>query len=253
MPRRPRVEETGFHHIINRGVARGDIFLKPDDFEKFLDIVLEAKERYDFTIHALCLMTNHYHLLIETKSENLSLIARQINSKYAQYFNKQYKRVGPLWQGRFKNYFVHDKGYLYILIRYIERNPLKANITKAIGKYQWSSSTFVLLGKQEELMHGSMLYEKELFASLDRELSKDDMLKLEKLQKTTYTKEEEGTRRQKQNTLQEYFNKITSLKQRDISIKQAVLDGYKQSEIADFLKVSRTTISKSIAKRKNNG
>lgn len=253
MPRRPRVEEIGFHHIINRGVARGNIFLRPADFEKFLGITLEAKERYDFTVHALCLMTNHYHLLIETKNENLSLIARQINSKYAQYFNKEYKRVGPLWQGRFKNYFVHDEGYMYVLIRYIERNPLKANITKTIGKYLWSGSTFLLLGKQEELMCGSMLYEKELFASLDMELSEDDMLKLEKLQKTTYAKEEEGIRRQKQNTLEEYFGSIASLKQRDISIKKAVLDGYKQSEIADFLKVSRTTISKSIAKRKNNG
>ena len=252
MPRRPRVEEIGFHHIINRGVARSNIFLKLDDFEKLLGITLEAKERYDFTVHALCLMTNHYHLLIETKSENLSLIARQINSKYAQYFNKEYKRVGPLWQGRFKNYFVHDEGYMYVLIRYIERNPLKANITKAIGKYLWSSSTFVLMGKQEVLMRGSMLYEKELFASLDRELSEDDMLKLEKLQKTTYTKEEAGTRRQKQNTLEEYFGNITSLKQRELSINQAVRDGYKQSEIAKFLGVSSTTISKAI-KRENNG
>ena len=132
MPRKPRVEEAGFHHIINRGVARGNIFLKPDDFEKFLEIVLEAKERYNFTVHALCLMTNHYHLLIETKSENLSLTARQINSKYAQYFNKEYKRVGPLWQGRFKNYFVYDEGYMYVLIRYIEQNPIKANMTKKI-------------------------------------------------------------------------------------------------------------------------
>ena len=66
MPRRPRVEEAGFHHLVNRGVARGDIFLKPLDFEKFLEIVLEAKQRYDFTVHSLCLMNNHYHILLET-------------------------------------------------------------------------------------------------------------------------------------------------------------------------------------------
>ena len=88
MPRRPRVENIGFHHIVNRGVARGDIFLKGNDFKKFLEIVKEAKERYDFTVHSFCLMSNHYHLLVETKRENLSLIARQLNSKYAQYFNR---------------------------------------------------------------------------------------------------------------------------------------------------------------------
>ena len=128
MPRQPRVESIGFHHVINRGVARGDIFLKPRDYEKFLEILEDAKLRYDFIVHSFCLMNNHYHLLIETKNENLSLVARQINSKYAQYFNRQYKRVGPLWQGRFKNYYVYDESYLYILLRYIERNPIKAKI-----------------------------------------------------------------------------------------------------------------------------
>ena len=69
MPRQPRIENIGFHHIINRGVARGDIFLKDDDFEKFLEILEDAKLRYDFTIHSFCLMNNHYHLLIETNQK----------------------------------------------------------------------------------------------------------------------------------------------------------------------------------------
>ena len=105
MPRQPRIENIGFHYIINRGVAKSNIFLKDDDFKKFLTILEDAKLRYDFVIHSFCLMNNHYHLLIETKTKNLSLIARQINSKYAQYFNKAYNRIGPLWQGRFKNSF----------------------------------------------------------------------------------------------------------------------------------------------------
>ena len=252
MPRKPRVEEAGFHHIINRGVARGNIFLKPDDFEKFLEIVLEAKERYNFTVHALCLMTNHYHLLLETKSENLSLTARQINSKYAQYFNKEYKRVGPLWQGRFKNYFVYDEGYMYVLIRYIEQNPIKANMTKKIGQYLWSSSTFVLLGKQKELMRDSMLYDKDLFVSLHTQLNEEDMKKLDTLQNTTYTHDGNSTNRQRQTSLDKHLDIVTTIKERNKSIKKAVLDGYKQSEIAKFLGVSSTTVSKAI-KRENNG
>jgi len=250
MPRRPRVESIGFHHLINRGVARGDIFLKPLDFEKFLEIVLEAKVRYEFTVHSLCLMNNHYHILLETKKENLSFIARQINSKYAQYFNKEYKRVGPLWQGRFKNNYVYDPNYLYILLKYIERNPIKAKITHTIGKYRWSASSFLLLGAYEELLSGSILFDKELFALLDTEISDYELAKLETLQKTKYTQENKIPRRENQRTLCEHFSTISSLKQRDDAVQEAVLDGYKQSEIANFLKVSRTTVSKIMSKRR---
>ena len=147
MPRRPRVDSVGFHHIINRGVARRDIFLKNRDFEIFLEILEHAKEVYGFKVHAFCLMNNHYHLLIETTYENLSMIARQINSKYAQYFNREYKRVGPLWQGRFKSWYVYNERYLYILLRYIEQNPIKAALVDEIAKYRWCSSTLVIVKK----------------------------------------------------------------------------------------------------------
>jgi len=193
-------------------------------------------------------MGNHYHLLVETKNENLSLIARQINSKYAQYFNREYKRVGPLWQGRFKNYYVHDESYLCILLRYIERNPIKAKMTQDIGKYKWSASTSLLVGLHVELLDGSMLLDKELFALLETEISEKELEKLDTFQKTKYTQENETIKRQKQRTLNEHFDTMTSLKQRDKNIREAVQDGYKQSEIAEFLQLSRTTISKIMAK-----
>jgi putative transposase len=252
MPRRPRVEQAGFHHLINRGVARTNIFLKPQDYEKFLQIILEAKERYDFIVHSLCLMSNHYHLLLETKQENLSLIARQINSKYAQYFNKEYKRVGPLWQGRFKNYYIYDESYLYVLFRYIERNPIKAKITDALGKYLWSSSTFLLFGTNKELMNGSLLYDQDVFVLLDNDLSDNDMQKLEVLQKTSYRKENDGIKREREKSLNSYFSDIDNITQRNQEVKKAVLDGYKQSEIAEFLKVSQTTISKVFKQQKKS-
>jgi len=78
MPRRPRVEYPGFHHLINRGVARGNIFLKEGDFIKFLEILAHTSKVYTFKVHSLCLMTNHYHLLVETKSENLSLLKKRV-------------------------------------------------------------------------------------------------------------------------------------------------------------------------------
>ena len=245
MPRKPRVEHIGFHHIINRGVARGNIFLKDDDFKKFLEILQETRERYDFIIHSFCLMSNHYHLLIETKSENLSLIARQINSKYAQYFNKEYERVGPLWQGRFKNSFVYDESYLYILLRYIEQKPLKAKIAQATGEYKWSSSFCVSRGLCANLLDGSMLYDLDVFAMLDAQLSAADMEKLDELKKSKYRHDDKkNVVRLRQKPLQDYFNDVEDIKTRNVKIKEAVFDGYKQSEVADFLKLSRTTVSK---------
>jgi len=243
MPRRPRVESIGFHHIINRGVARSNIFLKDDDFKKFLEILDDTKLRYNFIVHSFCLMSNHYHLLIETKSENLSLIARQINSKYAQYFNKEYKRVGPLWQGRFKNSFVYDDTYLSILLKYIEQNPIKANIVKKIGKYKWSSSFCILNNIYNVLLDDSMLYDKTLFSMLNNKISEDELKKLKELEKTKY-KQDEKLIRLKQQPLEFYFDGKQDIKTRNIKIKEAVLDGYKQSEIAEFLNLSRTTISK---------
>ena len=82
-----------------------NVFLKESDFEKFLEIVDEDAEIYQFSIHSFCLMNNRYHILLKTTNVNLSLIMKQINSRYGIYFNGKYKRVGPLWQGRFKSWY----------------------------------------------------------------------------------------------------------------------------------------------------
>ncbi|HHC11196.1 MAG TPA: transposase [Campylobacterales bacterium] len=244
MPRRPRVEKIGFHHLINRGVARSAIFLDEDDYKEFLEILQVAKERYNFTIHSLCLMGNHYHFLIETRYENLSLIARQINSKYAQYFNRKQKRVGPLWQGRFKNWFVYDDTYLYVLFKYIERNPIKAKITQKIGQYRWSSSSFILDGEYLKLLEGSKLFDKDIFYLLNSDLSSDEIKKLDIFQKTKYKYNNKKVIRLKQYSLEEHFLDTKNITERNKSIRNAIADGYKQSEIADYLGLSRTTISK---------
>ena len=66
---------------------------------------------------------------------------RQINSRYSSYFNKKYKRVGPLWQGRFKSWYVYDESYIKSLVKYIEFNPIKAKMVQKIGQYQWAMSS----------------------------------------------------------------------------------------------------------------
>ena len=243
MPRRPRVEKEGFHHVINRGVARDNIFLEDEDYEKFLEIVEVSKERYDFTLHSLCLMSNHYHLLIETKHRNLSLLIRQINSPYAQYFNRKYKRIGAFWQGRFKNWFVYDEKYLSILFRYIEQNPIKSKLTQKIGEYRWASSSLIFDKSYNKLFENSLLLEKNIWSVLDEILSEKEYILYDEFQKIVYQKREDEIVRLKQKSLDEYLKTYTSLEDRNRKILEAIGDGYKQSEIAKYLGLSSAGVS----------
>jgi len=249
MPRRPRVEYVGYHHIINRGVARNNIFLNEKDKDKFLEILLETRELYHFIVHSFALMDNHYHILIETKFENLSMLTRHINSKYAQYFNKKYNRVGPLWQGRFKNWYVFDEKYLYILFRYIEQNPIKANITKDIGEYYYSAFSMILANEQSKLLQNSKLLDKEMFDILGKKLNDDEICLLDTFEKTKYKVDKKEIVRLKQKSLFEYFDiDLKDKKVRNRQIKKALKDGYKQSECARHLGLSAGAVSQ-IAKK----
>jgi len=238
LARKPRIEKNGFYHIVNLGVARSNVYCDDKDFSKFLEILEDASLEYDFKVYSFCLMNNHYHLLMEISKENLSVIMQKVNSRYSIYFNNKYKRVGPLWQGRFKNYFVYNKKYLYSLIKYIERNPIKANITNKIGEYRWAMSS--------KIFEFSMLnYELIKNIAFTKELNEDDIQKLEELQKAKYTKVNSRVKRVRQKNLQDYFSdKNISKSKRNELIWLAVKNGYKQSEVAEFLKLSRTVISK---------
>jgi len=252
MPRKPRVEKEGFHHIINRGVARENIFLEDEDYEKFLEILEIAKERYDCTVHTLCLMSNHYHLLIETKHRNLSLLIRQINSPYAQYFNRKYKRVGPLWQGRFKNWFVFDDKYLSILFRYIEQNPIKVKLSKSIGEYRWVGSSLILNNDYKELFKNSLLLKEKFLLTLYKLLDEKEYKLIEEFKKVIYQKREDEIVRLRQKSLDEYLKNYSSMDDRNQKILEAIEDGYRQSEIARYLNMSSAGVSYILRNYKKN-
>ena len=139
MARRPRIEIAGYYHIVNRGVEQRVVFEEPDDYEYFEELMCLYAKNFGITIHNYCLMSNHYHLLIEITRPSLSKFMRQLNMNYAIYFNKKHKRSGHLWQGRFKSWYVTDEVYLYTLMCYIEQNPLKAGMVKDIAYYPYSS------------------------------------------------------------------------------------------------------------------
>jgi REP element-mobilizing transposase RayT len=140
MARPLRVEYPGaFYHVINRGNHREKIFKNSRDHEKFIQYLEKAAERFALIIHTYCLMSNHYHLLVETPEPNLSMTMQWLNVSYATYFNRKHNRSGHLFQGRFGAILIEADAYLHHLSRYIHLNPVRAGIIEAPGKYRWSS------------------------------------------------------------------------------------------------------------------
>jgi putative transposase len=141
MARRPRIEYKGaFYHVITRGNQRQDIFTEVSDFQKYLSLLANYKKRYRFRIYAFVLMSNHVHLLLETKEIPLSKVLQGINQSYTMYFNKKYGTIGHLFQGRYKAILCDRDRYLLGLIKYIGHNPVRAQIAKTPRNYRCSSS-----------------------------------------------------------------------------------------------------------------
>lgn len=140
MARALRIEYPGaFYHVTSRGNERKDIFRSGRDREQFLACLESATVRYGAIIHAYCLMSNHYHLLIETPHGNLSEIMKHVNGAYTTYFNLKRRRSGHLFQGRYKAILVDKDAYAMELSRYIHLNPVRANIVEIAADYPWSS------------------------------------------------------------------------------------------------------------------
>lgn len=140
MARPLRLEyENAVYHITSRGNARASIFLDKDDRARFLDTLADVVDRYGWICHAYCLMTNHYHLLIETPNADLSHGMQLLNGVYTQWFNRRHDRVGHLLQGRFKAILVEKESYLLELVRYVVLNPVRAKMVRSVRDWPWSS------------------------------------------------------------------------------------------------------------------
>ncbi|MCK5826991.1 transposase [Candidatus Bipolaricaulota bacterium] len=131
--------EGAVYHVTSRGNAGNDIFLSDDDRVLFLEIVGDVVERFGWICHAYCLMSNHYHLLIETPEPNLSRGMRHLNGVYTQSFNRSHKRLGHIFQGRFKAILIEKQGHLLEVARYVVLNPVRAHIVAHPRNWIWSS------------------------------------------------------------------------------------------------------------------
>ncbi len=280
MSRPLRIEYNGaVYHITSRGNARQNIFLDDEDKKRFLDTLTAVIERYNWLCHAYCLMNNHYHLTIETLDANLSRGMRQLNGVYTQVFNRKHRLVGHLFQGRYKAILVEKERYLLALCRYIVLNPVRAGLVTTPGDWRWSSynatlgnaspaffsadwllsqfagsrraaqkeyKQFVMAGSDEEFpgsdLKGQVILGSADFLSKIRDMytPQDDLKEIPRIQRY-------ATRPK----LEELFGdwEAGGKASRDKVIYKAYVEcGYTLSEIAAYLGVHYSTVSRAVSR-----
>lgn len=121
-----------------RGNDRQNLFIDEEDKNKIIQTVAEKKGNNAFYIYAYCVMDNHVHFVLKEGKEEISLIMKRIATTYANYFNKKYRRIGHVFQDRYKSENIEDESYLFSVIRYVHQNPLKAGVC-SVEEYKWSS------------------------------------------------------------------------------------------------------------------
>jgi len=140
--------ETGIYHIMMRGINHQNIFEDSEDFYQFITTLDRMSKQYDLegnicgtncTYYAYCLMSNHFHLLVQERDERIGDTMKRIAASYVYYYNRKYHRDGHLFKERFKSEPVNDMAYFTVLMRYIHQNPVKAGIVRHVSDYQYSS------------------------------------------------------------------------------------------------------------------
>jgi REP element-mobilizing transposase RayT len=153
MARKPRIEFAGaLYHMLVRGNHKQTVFKDRFDFLKYLEGLFKYKERYHACIFSYVLMSNHVHLLIETKETPLSKIMQGIHQSYTVYFNRKYGTVGHLFQARYKAILCDRDAYLLSLLKYIHLNPARAHIVENPKDYEWSSHNAYARKKADKVL-----------------------------------------------------------------------------------------------------
>jgi len=284
MARPLRIEYAGaVYHLAARGNARKRIYKDDHDRQVFLTTLSSVVKKYHWICHAYCLMDNHYHLLIETPDVNLARGMRQLNGVYTQRFNVRHKRPGHIFQGRYKAILVDKDAYLLGLCRYIVLNPVRARCVADVREWKWSSYAatggftktpeyltidwilgmfaetrkraqtlyrkFVTEGVGKESpwkeLRGQILLGRESFAEQFRELlvNKEGMEEIPRKQR--YADRPELKQIFTRQIIENKTAKITGIHHAHVH------HGYTLKEIADYLGIHYTTVSKIVTDAEN--
>jgi putative transposase len=160
MPRKPRFQLAGIpQHVIQRGNNREACFRSESDYRRYLDDLAASAEKYTCRIHAYVLMTNHVHLLVTPEhAPGIGEMMQALGRRYVHYINKTYRRTGTLWEGRYKASLIDSEAYFLTCMRYIELNPVRAQMVAHPGEYQWSSYCAAAQGRAGALLSPHPIY-----------------------------------------------------------------------------------------------
>lgn len=200
MPRAPRLLlPLSYYHVMTRGNNRNIIFRQSEDYFKYLEIVKDLKEIHPFDIFHYCLMPNHTHMLVKTRKESdFSSFMKKINLIYFYYFKKKYGWVGHFWQGRFKSQAVGKDAYFIQCGKYIELNPVRANIVSDPKDYPYSSYMYYADGSGNPLITEDMIFSEIGKTTLERQVKYKEML-IHEIVGETYKKKVWGSKEQRYN------------------------------------------------------
>ena len=161
MPRKPRMYLPHVPvHVVQRGNNRSPGFFTEDDYRFYLKCLDDSRQKNSVDVHAYCLMTNHVHLLLTpTTEDGISKVMQSIGRRYVQYINRTYQRSGTLWESRHKSSLIQEEVYLLACYKYIELNPVRANMVRHPADYPWSSYRYHAFGESNDLITAHYLYE----------------------------------------------------------------------------------------------
>jgi REP element-mobilizing transposase RayT len=262
---------------MSRGNNKQNIFLNDHDHERFFDIYSDIVKKLGWVTCAWCLMSNHFHLVVETPVPNLSEGMRLLNGIYTQYFNNNHVRVGHLFQGRFRSILVEKNRYLMELVRYVVLNPVRSGQVKSPVDWRWSSyrSTAGIgscpdwfdpgwllelvsegIGNREkqqeiymEFIGQSINNEKDLMEKVQQQIYLGDEAFIESVQNKCPP---DGTdpdivREQRRRPLSFIEEYLREYRDRREAMARAYLDGeFSQAEIARHFGVHYSTVSKAV-------
>ncbi len=144
---------NSYFHVLSRGNNRQKVFFDVSDYENFIKILVFCKGRFSWRVIHYVLMSNHYHLIVYNETpKNLSDGVKMLNQSYVKYYRKKYQGCGHLWQDRFKSFVIEDGRYILECGRYIELNPINADIIERPEDYKYSSYSFYAFGKKNSLI-----------------------------------------------------------------------------------------------------
>ncbi|MBT9131290.1 MAG: hypothetical protein DDT41_01595 [candidate division WS2 bacterium] len=155
MPRIIRGLADGYiYHVINRGNGRQEIFHKEQDYKVFIELIKEAKERYPMRLYAYCLMSNHYHIvLMPEKAEYLSKWMQWLMTSHVRRYHRHHGTSGHVWQGRYKSFIIQEDVHLLMVLRYVEGNPIRAELVNSAKEWLWSSHRERITGSPYQLIN----------------------------------------------------------------------------------------------------